>query len=365
MAKPQAILLNPRVAVILLAWWWLGYGSVFFWILLADYCAWLLAYSERDCDPAVFRKSDFPDQIYEYAPSRTFHFYFGDRHLHKKIRAVETTINSHGFRGPEIEEKNESNKLRIMVLGDSFSFGAGVADGLEFVRLVEKDWNGNGAFPGEVEFINASVGGYNTTQAVATLLRHRERYRPDMVWLFISLEDTFDWGTVVVREDGTLFRPGAPFRFRIRRAMRHASGIIWWLDYAERYRRGDTYIPSLFHPGFAGYQEWKKALQHYADAVGSPERSLVFIAPAIWKLKRYPWKHIHEHIQAEAESLGLICVDLFPAVEGQDMSRLWCHPLDLHPNTEAHGRFADFILRHPTVLEQVENRITDPGRARA
>jgi hypothetical protein len=359
------VLLNLRTALIVVAWWWAGAGSVIFWIFLADYVAWLLAWPERQCDPFVFRKSDFPDQLYDYVPAKRFHFYFGGRHVWKKFKAVGATINSHGFRGRETGSKDEENSLRIMAVGDSFSFGAGVNDGEEFIRLVEKDWNRAGTFPRRIEIINASVGGYNTTQGVAMLRRCQERLRPDMIWLFISLEDTFAWGKIVVKDDGTLFRPGAPFRVRLRRLVRDTSGLAWWLEYAERYRRGDSYIPPLFHPGFSGYQEWKKSVQRYCALTGSPGRSLVFIAPGIWNLGNYPWRACHEQIRREVEDLGHTCIDLLPAVEGQETTRLWVHPLDQHPNARAHGLLAEWISRNPVIRSHISRRIEELSAAHA
>ncbi len=359
MVKPAPAVLNLRVAAIGLSVLLFGIGSVVFWILLADYLAWLLSFPERGCDKNVFRKSDYPGLLYEFVPNQCFNFYFGSRRLMKRYRPVSARINSHGFRGPEIGEKDGESSLRIMVLGDSVAFGAGVGDGDEFVRLVEKRWNLEGTFSRRIEIINTGVGGYNTTQEIASLERHQSRYRPDMVWLVVSLEDTIPWGSVVVKEDGTLFRPGAPFRFRLRSYAADFSGLFWWFNYAYRWRHGDGLIPPLFHPDFAGFQEWKKTIHRYAERIEKPSRSLVFLVPGNWKLDDYPWTSVHERIMKEIESCGLRCVDLLPAVQGLEMTRLWCHPLDQHPNELGHRLFAEYIAGDSRVVKHVRKRIEE------
>ena len=51
------------------------------------------------------------------------------------------TINSLGFRGHEIERKKSKDRFRIVVIGDSFTFGLGVGDFLTYSAQLEKILN--------------------------------------------------------------------------------------------------------------------------------------------------------------------------------------------------------------------------------
>jgi len=352
MVRPARIVFNFRVLLLIASWGMFGHGSVIFWILVADYFAWLFRYPERACDPNTFRVSEFPDRIYELIPGNTFNFYFGSRMIWKRLRNVPASMNSLGFRGPEIGRKDEQI-FRVMVLGDSTAFGEGVEDGEEFIRLLEHQWNENGTFGRRIEMVNLAVGGYNTRQEVAVLRQHLGDLQPDMIWMFIALDDVLPWGSVTIKEDGTLWRTGGSLRRRLRYRLRNFSGIVWWIDTADRYVRLDSYITNLYNPNYPAYQEWKRILRDYADLVEDMERAITFIVPGLWKLDRYPWRTVHERIKNDVEACGLACIDLFPPFEGKEASQLWCHYLDQHHNAAGHRVVADFIAETQGVLRLV------------
>lgn len=83
-------------------------------------------------------------------------------------RDVAYALNSFGWRDKEFSPER---KYRVLVLGDSFSFGMGVEERETFASLLER------AHP-DTEFWNASVLGYAPDQ---TLLQIRERL-PDSRW---------------------------------------------------------------------------------------------------------------------------------------------------------------------------------------
>lgn len=357
MPKSPPVLINLRVVLIVIALIIVSWQSPITWLLILDYFAWLLKYPERQCDTGVFKTSDWPKQLYELVPNNRFNFYFGSRLIWKHFTSVTQTVNSHGFRGPEPPPPDDDTVLKVLVLGDSIAFGEGVPDGEEFLQRIEQHWQEEIPFPKPIRFINTAVGGYNTTQELAAAKRYLPQYKPDVVWLFVSLEDSLPWGAVEVTEDGRLFRPGAPLKHRIRDRLKSLSGLLWWFHEAYRYVRLDSYIPRLFQPDFPGYQEWKRTLREFSNMFDSLEEVIVFITIASWKLHNYPWKSVHKLMQKDIESFGFRCIDTLPAFEGQDTSKMWCHPLDVHPNSNAHRIYADFISNHQQVKRWVKKRM--------
>lgn len=88
------------------------------------------------------------------------------------------SINSLGYRGPEVR-LSEVN-LRILCLGDSFTFGDYVSDDETFPHMLKKLFDEK--FPGRIEVINAGVGGTTIVDQL-NFLQKSLRIRPDVVVL--------------------------------------------------------------------------------------------------------------------------------------------------------------------------------------
>ena len=91
------------------------------------------------------------------------------------------TLNSHGLRDKEIPYEKPPGEKRILLLGDSVTFGWGVSDGEPFADQMEpllKSVTGR-----SWEVINAGVNGYNTEQEATYFRIDGVRYEPDVVVL--------------------------------------------------------------------------------------------------------------------------------------------------------------------------------------
>jgi lysophospholipase L1-like esterase len=113
------------------------------------------------------------------------------------------TTNALGLRGPELARERDG-RARVLVLGDSFAYGVGVADGETFsARLAARD-------PG-LELLNAGVNGYGTGQELLLLRELGPGLAPDLVLLAFFWNDVPDgWEKRFPRfrlEDGRLLEP--------------------------------------------------------------------------------------------------------------------------------------------------------------
>jgi len=101
---------------------------------------------------------------------------------------TEFSTNSLGLRGPEPGPKSA---VRILALGDSYTFGWGVPQGEEWIRVAADEINGKlGA--GTVEGWNGGVNGYGTEGALALLERVAPELQPDVVLLGFFANDFTD-----------------------------------------------------------------------------------------------------------------------------------------------------------------------------
>jgi hypothetical protein len=94
------------------------------------------------------------------------------------------TINGLGYRGPEHAYTKTAGRARVVMLGDSIAYGAGVRDGETFSALLESRGT-------RYDVVNLAVGGYGTDQELIRLQREGLRYAPDVVVLHFCLFSDF------------------------------------------------------------------------------------------------------------------------------------------------------------------------------
>lgn len=95
-------------------------------------------------------------------------------------RGQKLTINSKGLRDREYPYEKPEGTKRILVLGDSFTWGYGVADNEVFTELLEADLQGRQP---EFEVLNTGVLGWGTDQEYLYLVHEGLKYSPDYVIL--------------------------------------------------------------------------------------------------------------------------------------------------------------------------------------
>jgi lysophospholipase L1-like esterase len=106
-----------------------------------------------------------------------------------KIDRKPVHINAHGTRGPEFSEQKPANTIRILSLGDSRTFGWGLADGETYSRLLERSLQQYLGAGKQVEVINAGVNAWSYPQMLVYFRELGLRYQPD----FVILADANLW----------------------------------------------------------------------------------------------------------------------------------------------------------------------------
>src|SRR5207344_2701442 len=93
-----------------------------------------------------------------------------------------------GLRGPEVTAKRPG-ELRILALGDSFTYGYGVQDAETYPAVLEALLRERGH---DVSVLNAGVPGYSTDQSYAYFLGAGLDLEPDVVIVGIHCSDVSD-----------------------------------------------------------------------------------------------------------------------------------------------------------------------------
>ena len=121
----------------------------------------------------VVNESIYPNVLGDYKPSQKL--------LSDYIIKHRITINSLGLRGKGLEVEKPKNVYRVLVLGDSYTFGSRVNDEETFPFLIEKFLNDSPLLNKRIEVINGGHGAYSTREEYEYLLERGIKLNPDMV----------------------------------------------------------------------------------------------------------------------------------------------------------------------------------------
>lgn len=100
-------------------------------------------------------------------------------------------INSKGLRDREYDYRKANDTLRILSLGDSFTFGYGVTSDESFSKVLERLLNEDGARLVRWEVINAGVCGTGLAHQLAYYEDEGSRYDPDITLVCICGANEF------------------------------------------------------------------------------------------------------------------------------------------------------------------------------
>jgi GDSL-like Lipase/Acylhydrolase family len=304
----------------------------------------------------------------EYVPGSRFKAVYANnpRGYFDSDNSVSFEMNSLGLRGPEISHDKPLGTFRILVLGDSFTFGAGVRDEDTFVRRLEKSLNEHTTSK-NFEVLNAGVEGYNTRDEVIYLENQWLELDPDLVLIGFYLNDAYPDLTFAVTIKGlnlgvSFVQPSGLARY----------SYTW--DYAQhelhtrklRRKVDEFYAAAYFsHPKEflenaddvqVDWSVCRDALKRAMDLTRARNIKIALaVFPEFYRLDAgYPFENIHRLVVETCESISLPACDLLPIYRGMRTDRLWVHITDHHPNEVAHqlaARAIEEFMRARALLD--------------
>lgn len=97
-------------------------------------------------------------------------------------------INSEGFRGPEFTKQKPENTYRILVIGGSTTFGAGVFDNQTFPYYLQERYDQTN-LDFKVEVINVGWSGWNSIDETELTKTKLVDYHPNLIIVFDGWND--------------------------------------------------------------------------------------------------------------------------------------------------------------------------------
>jgi hypothetical protein len=146
----------------------------------------------------------------------------------------QVEINSHGFRGAEFSIEKPENTYRIMIVGDSFTFGYGVDEGQQYPALLESCLNRESDGSVTYQVINAGFASSFSPDSFYVFLRYiAPAYQPDMIIEAYFIQNDF---TDLMDTYWTEEENGLPQRVLSELRFVDPSGIWRFRDTLPRYQ---------------------------------------------------------------------------------------------------------------------------------
>ncbi len=255
---------------------------------------------------------------------------------------IEARINGLGLRGPEQQGEKPAGVRRVLMLGDSVTFGQGVYEEDTFARRLERSL-GRGW-----EVLNAGVPMYDTSNEVSLFANRGLLWSPNVAVLAFYVNDADQaqvMGPLVDRLIGAVNDAVTP-----RGGLARWSALWRWGKFRWSVADAERRIVEARNGFVAGTPEERRVwdrdrawLAEYAATARTRSiDALVINVPdlAVAGKRTYPYRAINQALAAECARLGLPLVDLTPAFRGMEGRDLIVNLNDQHPNARAHAIIA-------------------------
>jgi lysophospholipase L1-like esterase len=255
-------------------------------------------------------------------------------------------VNRDGFRGPDLPHEKAPGTFRIVVLGDSVTFGLGVPTEATFpARLGAALAAESGARGPRYDVLNLGVSGYGTAQEIRLLEAKGLAYEPDLVVLAYVVNDPLgpELLALSLREAAEIER--RPLHV----AARHSELLGLVLDRVGLLRQigrtEATYEKAYGHPeAWASVVDGLAELARLAGEHGF--RVAVVMFPLLYDFERYPLARYDEQVREAVARAGFPFLDLRAVLPARDGTAYRLNVLDdTHPNARGHADAAVAIER--------------------
>jgi lysophospholipase L1-like esterase len=297
--------------------------------------------------------------FYANQPGRiTFRYDGNPRGYFDARNEVHHDVSPTGFRGPAFQPK-AAGTLRMVFLGDSFTFGEGVRNEHTYAEVTARLLRIQGQ---QADPCNLGVGGYNTTQSLRAARLIGFGLEPDVVVLGYTLNDAEPPLFEIDKATGRPVRrprerfieaeaaPKKPLATGIYR-LRLARAFWQIARQQELSRQTIEYYRSINDPENTGFIESERALKELiAECKKRNIPCIVVLFPLLFELSEdYPFQDAHQRIGSIVTNAGGTFIDLLPALRGKNAASLIVHPTDQHPNELVHeiagGLLANEIVK--------------------
>jgi lysophospholipase L1-like esterase len=228
---------------------------------------------------------------------------------HLRFGYVDVEVNERGWRDRSYPQKAAPGTYRLMVVGDSVTFGYGVELSKTYHKQLEDRLNAAGANTGKrFEVIALAGGGGTTYDALRMVQRHFSYFDPKELWLAFNLNDIlFNPYEPTAQPTGKDKRAVSPPSARVRAAM-----VLGWLR-----EKADVLLRSRSHLYHLLRQRGKVLLRYFGiySPTMQPEAAFAFSseqAQAAWSATLNAVLEVREEVVRRGARFGVIVLPADP-----------------------------------------------------
>ncbi len=277
----------------------------------------------------------------------------------------EIENNQLGYREREITTPKPDDVFRIVVFGDSLTWGVGLAEQERYTAIAEKKLALQ--FPDKkIEVLNFGVSGYPTTKERDDLFQHHKTLSPDLILIAFCFNDPQpkgqDWSVEYEKYQTSFLGQLVTFsnKVLVRLKLNYTAQQIYHLYYGSLIRIGkipvwQTALQRTYEPTSKEWQDFIQALQaikNLSDKLDLPAPFFAVLNQGTHKDKpthySKPDKHLQQFLkwydQAEnaAQSIGFNTYNhRQEIIEQIDHEILTVNKFDGHPSKSLNRIFGD------------------------
>jgi len=257
-----------------------------------------------------------------------------------KYYGFQVKTNSKGLRDYEYSYLKKDGIFRVVVLGDSFTYGLGIKNLDDiYAKISERELKKRSY---NVEIINMGVGGFNTHQEVEWFKMEGAKYNPELVILGFTANDNepvlVDINTSIwLKERGLL-----GFKELLRR---HIYLSTYFIESFRKLKAAYNFTGrnnKLSNP--RDYDVCIEKIKEFDLYLKSCNiKLIVFLLPKLDDFKDHKYIEIYNYVQTRLKMNDVACCDLFPYLKDYKEKELWVTPKDYHPNELCNRIFANVL----------------------
>ncbi|MBU0477613.1 hypothetical protein KKC91_03475 [bacterium] len=273
-----------------------------------------------------------------------------------KVYNTDCSINKYGMRNVDFPLRKPQGTIRILGLGDSWTFGMWVEERNTYLRKLESILRRKNPAQ-SIQVINAGICSLNTEQTGKLVIDKKlMKFSPDIVMINVGPycaesgipDSAFRKNRFLVRAK-EIYSDCFPYTYsfiKLRLERTRKFGFIKKDVSREKDIRllKQAYMEKLYKDENTGLMELKKAIKKL-DAIANESNSnlVVLIFPILEDLKDYKYEYAHKKISMFCRRNNIKYIDFLPEFLGKDERELWASEDDHHPNKLGHQIIAEAL----------------------
>lgn len=265
------------------------------------------------------------------------------RGLHKNV-LIRT--DAEGFRGPGFSAGPGPGVVRIVVTGDSVTFGEGVVEEEVYASRLGPllDAGRQGVYH---EVVNAGISGAPIEIALMRLAKANAAYRPGLFVYGYTLNDLEGEGYVypqeMTRRRGWLYWANRQPLL----VVKLVTSLLVTTEIESDPSKGP--YPRELRANYFGNDATLARLEHGLDRYAELARESGVCAHLLLHTRLadlgddHPFHPFYDRVAETARARGITVTYSYPQFAGREAQSLWVNPFDPHPNSEGHALLAEAL----------------------